>query len=91
MFFLLPLQLVKWGLDDFKELVASKLMGYEREFKELHIMLFPEVRGGKGGEASVLGVWYLGTVSGVCVCFPRPSVVYPPPCTLPPPFLCCRS
>ena len=48
MFFLLPLQLVKWGLDDFKELVASKLMGYEREFKELHIMLFPEVRGDTG-------------------------------------------
>ena len=28
---------------------TPKLMGYEREFKELHITLFPEVRGGKGG------------------------------------------
>ena len=33
---------------------SSKLMGYEREFKELHIMLFPEVRGGKGGDGGAM-------------------------------------
>ena len=37
------LKLAKWSLDDFRELVASKLMGFEREFKELHMLLFPEV------------------------------------------------
>ena len=33
---------------------SSKLMGYEREFKELHIMLFPEVRGGKEGDGGAM-------------------------------------
>ena len=33
---------------------SSKLMGNEREFKELHITLFPEVRGGKGGDGEAM-------------------------------------
>lgn len=37
------LRMVKWGLEDFAELVAEKLKSFEREFKELNMMLFPEV------------------------------------------------
>lgn len=37
------LRLVKWALDDFQELVAEKLKAFEREHKELHMLLFPEV------------------------------------------------
>ncbi|KAG1663699.1 hypothetical protein FOA52_013267 [Chlamydomonas sp. UWO 241] len=35
--------LVKWSMDDFAGLVADKMKSFEREFKELHILLFPEV------------------------------------------------
>ncbi|MEW5298927.1 MAG: hypothetical protein WDW36_001997 [Sanguina aurantia] len=37
------LRLAKWSLDTFGELVAEKLKGYERETKELGLLLFPEV------------------------------------------------
>ena len=37
------LKMVKWTMDTFQELVAEKLKGFEREFKELNMMLFPEV------------------------------------------------
>ncbi len=42
------IKLAKWALDDFQELVAEKLKSYEREIKELHLMLFPEVGGHVG-------------------------------------------
>jgi dynein heavy chain 2 len=35
--------MVKWTMDTFQELVAEKLKGFEREFKELNMMLFREV------------------------------------------------
>lgn len=38
------LRLAKWSLDTFGELVAEKLKAYERETKELGLLLFPEVR-----------------------------------------------
>ncbi|GFH23299.1 uncharacterized protein HaLaN_20893 [Haematococcus lacustris] len=37
------LKLAKWAMDDFQELVAAKLKAYEREHKELNMLLFPEV------------------------------------------------
>lgn len=33
----------QWRSEDFKQLVADKLKAFEREFKELHMLLFPEV------------------------------------------------
>ena len=36
-------KLLKWEADSFHELVAEKLMRYERELKELGLLLFPEV------------------------------------------------
>mgnify|MGYP006296385031 CR=1 FL=1 len=33
----------RWGLEHLQELVGSKLKSYEREIKELHMLLFPEV------------------------------------------------
>jgi hypothetical protein len=38
-----PVQLNKWSAEDYAELVADKLRLYEREFKELNMLLFPEV------------------------------------------------
>lgn len=37
------LKMVKWTMETFQELAAEKLKGFEREFKELNMMLFPEV------------------------------------------------
>mmetsp|Transcript_33539 Transcript_33539/g.74227 ORF Transcript_33539/g.74227 Transcript_33539/m.74227 type:complete len:2007 (+) Transcript_33539:3-6023(+) len=37
------LRLAKWSMEDFGELVAEKLKNFERETKELNILLFPEV------------------------------------------------
>ncbi len=50
-------KLVKWGMDDFGGLIADKLNQFEREFKELHMLLVPEVRGGgRGVEECACGV-----------------------------------
>ena len=38
-----PPALAQWEADDFHELVAGKLKQYEREHKELGLLLFPEV------------------------------------------------
>nr|BBC28429.1 cytoplasmic dynein 1b heavy chain [Yamagishiella unicocca] len=40
---LTKIKMLRWEADTFAELVAEKLKGYEREHKELHMLLFPEV------------------------------------------------
>ncbi|GFR50179.1 hypothetical protein Agub_g12346, partial [Astrephomene gubernaculifera] len=37
------IKMLRWEQDTFAELVAEKLKGYEREHKELKLLLFPEV------------------------------------------------
>jgi hypothetical protein len=37
------LPLTKWSAEEFGELVSARLKAYEREVKELHLLLFPEV------------------------------------------------
>ncbi|GLI62890.1 cytoplasmic dynein 1b heavy chain [Volvox africanus] len=37
------IKMLRWEQDTFAELVAEKLKGYEREHKELNLLLFPEV------------------------------------------------
>jgi hypothetical protein len=37
------LQLSRWAPDDFHELVGTKLRAYEREVKELGVLLLPQV------------------------------------------------
>ncbi|KAG2486208.1 hypothetical protein HYH03_015170 [Edaphochlamys debaryana] len=37
------IKLLRWDQDTYAELVAEKLKGYEREHKELNLLLFPEV------------------------------------------------
>ncbi|KXZ45909.1 DHC7 protein [Gonium pectorale] len=40
---LTKIKMLRWEQDTFTELVAEKLKGYEREHKELNLLLFPEV------------------------------------------------
>nr|ADI46856.1 DHC1bf [Volvox carteri f. nagariensis] len=40
---LTKIKMLRWEQDTFAELVAEKLKSYEREHKELHLLLFPEV------------------------------------------------
>ncbi|KAG2426397.1 hypothetical protein HYH02_014824 [Chlamydomonas schloesseri] len=40
---LTKIKMLRWEQDTFAELVAEKLKGYEREHKELNLLLFPEV------------------------------------------------